>query len=61
MRAVLVLATLLPLLVITAWFLSRPVIAARKRRAHISQLEAENERLDKLVNRDSEAQDRPSS
>jgi len=58
MRAVLVLATLLPLLVLTAWFLSRPVIAARKRREHISQLEAENERLDALLHRDDQTYER---
>jgi cell division protein FtsB len=61
MRVVLILATLIPLLVVTGWFLSRPVLAARKRREHIAQLEAENERLDTLLQREHEAQDRPSS
>jgi hypothetical protein len=51
MRAVLILATLLPLAVIAGWLVSRPILAEQRRRRHIAELEAENERLDALLDR----------
>jgi hypothetical protein len=57
MRAVLILATLLPLAVIAGWLLSRPILAEQRRRRHIAELEAENERLDALLDRGDSAGD----
>jgi lipopolysaccharide biosynthesis regulator YciM len=52
MRVVLILAVLLPLAAIAGWFISRPILAAQRRRRHIEKLEEENRRLDELMNRD---------
>jgi hypothetical protein len=48
----LILAVLLPLAAIIGWFVSRPILAAQRRRRRIAQLEAENRRLDELLHRD---------
>jgi hypothetical protein len=50
----LILAVLLPLAAIAGWLISRPILAAQQRRRHIEELEAENRRLDELMNRDTE-------
>jgi lipopolysaccharide biosynthesis regulator YciM len=57
-RVVLILAVLLPLAAIAGWFISRPILAAQQRRRHIEQLEEENRRLDALMNRGGEDEDR---
>ena len=59
MRVVLILVTLLPLAAVVGWFVSRPILAAQQRRRHIAELEAENEKLDALLKRDS-GEDEPS-
>jgi hypothetical protein len=56
-RVVLILAVLLPLAAIAGWLISRPVLAAQQRRRHIEELEAENRRLDELMNRDGDDND----
>jgi hypothetical protein len=56
-RVVLILAALLPLAAIAGWLISRPVLAAQQRRRHIEELEAENRRLDELMNRDGDDND----
>jgi lipopolysaccharide biosynthesis regulator YciM len=53
-RVVLILAVLLPLAAIAGWLISRPILAAQQRRRHIEELEAENRRLDELLNRDTD-------
>jgi hypothetical protein len=50
-RVVLILAVLLPLAIVVAWWLSRGVLAAQRRRQRIDELEAENRRLDELIGR----------
>lgn len=57
MRALLILATLLPLAVIAGWFLSRSILAGQRRRSRIAELEAENERLDALLGRERSEED----
>jgi hypothetical protein len=52
MRAALILATLLPLAAVVDWFVSRAVLAGQRRQRRIAELEAENERLDELLNRE---------
>jgi cell division protein FtsB len=54
-RIALILAVLLPLAVVAGWFVSRPILAAQKRRRRIAELEQENERLDALMKRESKA------
>lgn len=49
MRVILILAVLLPLAVLIAWAVTRPIAARLKRQRHIEQLEKENRRLDSLI------------
>ena len=51
MRALLILAVLLPLMVIVAWVAAQRILGSRRRRAHIEELERENRRLDELLDR----------
>jgi peptidoglycan/LPS O-acetylase OafA/YrhL len=49
MRAVLILAVLLPLALVVVWFVTTPIVARRRRSRRIAELERENERLDDLL------------
>lgn len=52
MKALLILAVLLPLAVMVAWYASRKVLSATQRTRRIEELEAENRRLDELLERE---------
>lgn len=52
MRALLILATLLPLAAVVGWFLSRAILSRQQRQRRIAELESENERLDALLERE---------
>ena len=49
MKALLILAVLVPLAVMVAWYASRPILARKQRIRRIEELEAENARLDELL------------
>jgi hypothetical protein len=49
MKALLILAVLIPLAVIVAWYATRPILARKQRVRRIEELEAENARLDDLL------------
>lgn len=49
MKALLILAVLVPLAVMVAWYASRPILARKQRIRRIEALEAENARLDDLL------------
>jgi len=48
-KALVVLAVLIPLAVVVAWYATRPILARKQRRRRIEELEAENVRLDDLL------------
>jgi cell division protein FtsB len=50
-KALLILAVLIPLAVVVAWYASRPILARKQRLRRIEELEAENARLDDLLNK----------
>lgn len=54
MRALLILAVLLPLMVTVAWYLSRPILRRRQHARHLAELEQENARLDRLLGREAD-------
>jgi hypothetical protein len=49
MKALVILAVLIPLAVIIAWYVTRPILARKQRLRRIEELEAENARLDDLL------------
>jgi hypothetical protein len=49
MKVVLVLAILVPLAAVVAWYASRPIILRKQRIRRIEELETENARLDELL------------
>jgi hypothetical protein len=55
MKALLILAVLVPLAVMVAWYATRPIIARKQRVRRIEELEAENARLDELLKEKADA------
>jgi hypothetical protein len=52
MKALVIVAILVPLAVIVAWYATRPILARKQRLRRIKELEAENARLDDLLKKD---------